>query len=87
MKKDIDHWDNLNTRIRRVIIFVDFLDAMKAMNLIAAIAEKYNHHPDWSNTYNKLDISLQTHTENSVTKLDYTVAEEINKILKENFGI
>lgn len=57
------------------------------MNLIAAIAEKYNHHPDWSNTYNKLDISLQTHTENSVTKLDYTVAEEINKILKENFGI
>jgi|TARA_B110000261_G_C13010015_1_gene327734 4a-hydroxytetrahydrobiopterin dehydratase len=87
MKKNLDQWEYLDTRIRRVIIFVDFIEAMKAMNLIALIAEKYNHHPDWSNTYNKLDISLQTHTKKNVTELDYTVAEEINKLVKENFGI
>lgn len=61
--------------------FEDFVEAWSFMSSVAIIAEKNNHHPTWSNTYNNVDISLTTHDAgNTVTEKDRTLAKEIENI-------
>ena len=86
-KNEIDQWKQENNHLKREIIFRDFKQALHAMNLIGAAAEELNHHPNWSNCYNTLEIKLFTHTTNNVTELDYTLALKINEIVTENFAI
>ncbi|MFT4898763.1 MAG: 4a-hydroxytetrahydrobiopterin dehydratase [Flavobacteriales bacterium] len=83
----LENWKNNGTNISREIVFNSFMDAIKAMNLIAVEAEKLNHHPNWSNVYNTLSISLFTHTKNDVTDLDYELATQINRIVHEKFEL
>tara|TARA_B110000483_G_C18001395_1_gene467426 strand:+ start:155 stop:427 length:273 start_codon:yes stop_codon:yes gene_type:complete len=83
----LENWKNNGTNISREIVFNSFMDAIKAMNLIAVEAEKLNHHPNWSNIYNTLSISLFTHTKNDVTDLDYELATQINRIVHEKFEL
>jgi 4a-hydroxytetrahydrobiopterin dehydratase len=62
----------------------DFIVAMSAVSEVAEAAERMNHHPKWSNEYNKLSFSLCTHeAENSVTSLDVDLAKEISVIMGE----
>jgi 4a-hydroxytetrahydrobiopterin dehydratase len=68
--------------IRRRFEFKDFNNAWKFMNKIAKKAEAMNHHPDWSNVYNKVTITLQTHDAGGVTQKDINLAEYINKTAK-----
>jgi len=86
-KNKIDKWKQEKNHLHREIIFRDFKEALYAMNLIGIAAEELNHHPDWSNSYNILKIKLFTHTANSVTEIDYTLALKINEIIAENFTI
>ena len=51
------------------------------MNKIGEVAEEMNHHPEWFNVYNKLDIRLSTHDKAGVTKLDIDLAKAIEKIV------
>lgn len=61
--------------------FKDFVSAWGFMNKVALIAEKMDHHPDWSNSYNQVHISLSTHSAgNKITAKDRKLAEEIDKI-------
>ena len=88
MKTDsqkIEHWDQENNYLTRTITFKNFKEALKAMNLIGDAAEEINHHPNWSNSYNKLEIKLFTHTTGGITDLDFKLAIKINDIISDNF--
>ncbi len=65
--------------------FKDFQAAMAFMNEVAIIADKMNHHPEWSNTYNRVSIKLTTHDQgNTITEKDHRLAEAILEIAKQH---
>ncbi|WOC15877.1 4a-hydroxytetrahydrobiopterin dehydratase [Pseudochrobactrum sp. MP213Fo] len=66
------------TSIRHSFKFADFNAAFAFMTRIAMAAEKLDHHPEWSNVYNKVEIMLTTHSAKGLTKLDVTMAGLIN---------
>ncbi|MGV8944921.1 MAG: 4a-hydroxytetrahydrobiopterin dehydratase [Lutibacter sp.] len=68
--------------IQREIIFKDFVEAFSFMTAVAIIAEKSDHHPNWKNIYNKVNISLNTHDADGLTIKDFQLAKGIDKILK-----
>ena len=53
------------------------------MSLCADIAEKHNHHPDWQNVYNRVNVTLTTHSTKSLTGLDIILATEMDKAQTE----
>jgi 4a-hydroxytetrahydrobiopterin dehydratase len=59
--------------------FRNFREAFLFMTFVAFLAEKMDHHPDWSNSYSKVKISLSTHTAGGVTDKDFELAEQINR--------
>lgn len=81
---DIPGWELLDTRdaIHKRFEFKDFLEAMKFMSEVAVIAENINHHPEWSNVWNRVEITLSTHDANGLTSLDFQLAKEIERIFK-----
>ena len=64
--------------ISRSLRFVDFNAAFAFMARVALKAETMDHHPEWSNVYNRIDILLTTHDAGGVTELDLTLARFIN---------
>ena len=68
--------------IRRHFEFTDFKTAWAFMQRVAHQAEAMNHHPDWSNCWNKVTITLTTHDAGGVTALDLTLASVINSLLE-----
>ena len=66
--------------IARSFRFRDFTEAFAFMTRVALAAEKADHHPDWSNSWNRVDISLTTHSEGGVTKRDLELAQSIDAI-------
>lgn len=61
--------------------FKDFVSAWGFMSKVALLAEKMDHHPDWSNSYNKVSISLSTHSAgNKITDKDRKLAEQIDML-------
>ena len=74
-------WKEENNQLKRSFTFKDFKQAMAFMNEVAEVAEQMNHHPWWSNVYNKIEIELTTHDAgNIVTEKDHALAEQIDKI-------
>ncbi len=67
-------------KIEREIKFKSFREAISFMTRVAFEAEELNHHPDWSNSYNKVKIELTTHDAGGVTKNDIELAKRIEKI-------
>jgi 4a-hydroxytetrahydrobiopterin dehydratase len=57
--------------------FKTFAEAWSFMTHVALLAEKMDHHPDWSNVYNKVDITLSTHEAGGVTQRDLALAQAI----------
>ena len=62
--------------IRKIFKFKDFNDAFAFMGRVAKVADKMDHHPDWSNSYNKVDITLSTHDAGGLTDKDIQLAQE-----------
>ncbi len=60
--------------IGRQYVFKDFAQAFAFMTEVAIVAEKRDHHPEWSNVYNKVDITLTTHDAEGVTQRDVDLA-------------
>ena len=79
--KDINGWIFEENAIHTTFEFADFKDAFSVMTRIAFEAEVQQHHPDWSNVYNKLQISLSTHDAGGVTDKDFKLAKSIEKII------
>lgn len=71
----LDGWEVVGQdRIRKVFRFSDFLTAFAFMSRCAPMAEELNHHPEWSNVYNRVTIELTTHDAGGVTELDIAFA-------------
>lgn len=68
--------------IRRVFTFRNFSEAFGFMSRVALAAEKMDHHPDWSNVYKTVDITLSTHDRGGVTELDIALARKIDRIAR-----
>ena len=75
-------WDYHNNAIHAEFEFDNFKDCFSAMSRIAFECEAQNHHPNWSNTYNVLKISLSTHDVNGVTSKDFKLADAIEAIVE-----
>ena len=74
-------WLEEGNQLIKTFEFGDFREAFAFMTRVAFIAEAQNHHPNWSNVYNKVEIRLNTHDAgNTVTEKDYKLAEQIDKI-------
>ena len=76
------HWDYYDDAIHAEFEFDNFKDCFSAMSRIAFECEALNHHPDWSNVYNVLTISLTTHSANGVTEKDFKLAKAIEAIVE-----
>ena len=75
-------WKEENNTLRKQFKFKNFSEAFAFMTRIAFIAEKMNHHPDWSNVYNTVDIKLNTHDAGGVvTEKDRKLADAIDALL------
>jgi 4a-hydroxytetrahydrobiopterin dehydratase len=75
-------WDYIDNALQTDFEFENFKDCMSAMNRIAFECEALNHHPEWTNIYNTLEIRLVTHDVNGVTDLDFQLATIINRIVE-----
>tara|TARA_B100001109_G_C18480200_1_gene297593 strand:- start:148 stop:435 length:288 start_codon:yes stop_codon:yes gene_type:complete len=67
--------------IKKEFKFDNFIDAFGFMSKVALLAEKMDHHPNWQNTYNKVNIELTTHDKGGITKNDTKLAESIDKLI------
>ncbi len=75
-------WEQQNNQLYRSFTFADFKEAFIFMSAVAELAEQYNHHPTWTNTYNKVEIWLSTHSAgNIVTDKDRELAAAIDGVL------
>ena len=75
-------WKTENNKLTRTFVFRDFTEAFGFMARVAIVAEKMNHHPTWTNTWNTVRIELTTHDAGStVTDLDHALAKAIDKLV------
>ncbi len=77
-------WKEEKNQLHRDFEFKDFIEAFAFMSKVALVAEKMNHHPNWSNVYNKVNIALCTHDAgNTVTEKDRKLAAAIDKLVEK----
>ncbi|EAY25000.1 pterin-4-alpha-carbinolamine dehydratase [Microscilla marina ATCC 23134] len=75
-------WKEENNKLKRTFEFKNFVEAFGFMSSVALIAEKMDHHPNWSNVYNKVEIELTTHDAgNTVTDKDKKLAALIDELV------
>ena len=77
---DLPGWQLAEGRnaITKAFTFKTFSEAFGFMTRVALAAERMDHHPEWTNVYNRVTIVLQTHTASGVTELDVKLAKRIN---------
>ena len=68
-------------KLRRELTFSDFSEAWAFMSRVALLAERAQHHPDWSNSWNRVVIELVSHDAGSITERDVKLARAINGLL------
>lgn len=74
-------WKKIDNTLYRSFEFKDFSEAFAFMTRVGLLAEKYNHHPKWTNEWNKVEIWLSSHDQGDrVTEKDESLAAEIDKI-------
>ncbi|HET7486411.1 MAG TPA: 4a-hydroxytetrahydrobiopterin dehydratase [Acidimicrobiales bacterium] len=76
-------WEVSDGRLTRVVERKDFAQAMELVNTVAQLAEAANHHPDIGIRWNKVDLTLWTHTAGGVTQADLDMAAAIDGLLGE----
>ena len=73
-------WEISGESLFRIFVFKNFVEAFNFMAAISLIAENMNHHPDWSNVYNKVEVRLSTHDSGGVTSLDVDLALSMDSL-------
>ena len=75
-------WADVEGRdaIRKVFAFGDFNEAFGFMSRVALIAEKADHHPEWFNVYNRVEITLSTHDAGGLSRRDVDLARAIDRL-------
>jgi 4a-hydroxytetrahydrobiopterin dehydratase len=82
LSANLKSWSFDGTYISRNFKFSNFINAFAFMTSVALKAEKADHHPDWSNIYNTVNIKLNTHDANGITQLDFDLAADIDKLFE-----
>lgn len=83
LEVNLKNWTLGESGITRELKFRNFVEAFSFMTAVALEAEKLNHHPDWNNSYNKVNITLITHSAGGVTRNDFDLADRIETIYKK----
>ena len=73
-------WAVVDGKLHRELVLRDFREAFSFMTAVALAAEKLDHHPDWSNSWNKVVIDIVSHAEGGITEGCVTLATRINEI-------
>ena len=76
-------YDEARDAITRALVFADFVAAFGFMAQVALMAEKADHHPEWKNVYNRVDILLTTHDAGGLSSRDIELATAIDAIVEE----
>jgi 4a-hydroxytetrahydrobiopterin dehydratase len=86
--QEIDAWTTVEGRdaIQRSFKFRNFNEAWGFMNRVALMAEKQDHHPEWFNVYNRVEITLSTHECGGVSERDIKLAKSIDKLVGDKAG-
>jgi len=71
-------WQHADGRLRKQFRFADFPSAFAFMTRCAFAAEKLDHHPDWTNVYNRVDVVLWTHDAGGITERDFALAHAMD---------
>lgn len=77
---EIPGWSFDDGSLARTFQFDNFVAAFGFMSSVALLAEKLDHHPNWSNVYNTVEIALNTHDAGGVTDFDFLLAGQINEV-------
>lgn len=75
-----EHWEINDGTLNKTFLFLDFPEAFSFMTRVAIHAEKANHHPEWSNVYNRVTIKLTTHEAGGISERDFDLAHTIESI-------
>ncbi|CAN5689101.1 4a-hydroxytetrahydrobiopterin dehydratase [soil metagenome] len=78
---DLGAWELADGKLHRRVELADFAEAFGFMTRVALLAEKADHHPDWSNSWNVVDIELVSHSAGGVTTADLEMAARISALL------
>lgn len=83
---ELNGWELQQGTITRQFSFPDFVEAFRFMTGVALVAERMQHHPEWSNVYNKVTINLTTHDAGGLTELDFDLASAIDNLFENKRG-
>ncbi|MCC6691308.1 MAG: 4a-hydroxytetrahydrobiopterin dehydratase [Bacteroidia bacterium] len=79
--KNLQGWNYVNNAIEKNITLKNFKEVFALMVRIGFEVEKMNHHPEWTNVYNKLTIRLWTHDAGGITEKDFSLAKKIDELI------
>ncbi|MCG3209447.1 MAG: putative pterin-4-alpha-carbinolamine dehydratase [Anaerolineae bacterium] len=78
---NLDGWALKNGKLHRELKFKNFVEAWGFMSQVAMLAEKANHHPEWSNVWNQVVIDLTSHDVQGISERDFKLARKINELV------
>ena len=79
--QDLNGWQQDGNSIVKIFVFHDFIEAISFMTEVAFHAEKLEHHPEWTNIYNKVHVRLTTHDVNGITSHDIRLAKRMEEVI------
>ena len=77
---EVGAWQLEGKAIGRTFKFPDFVTAFGWMASVALIAEKMNHHPEWKNVYNRVEVQMTTHDAGGITEADFKLAKAMDRL-------
>jgi 4a-hydroxytetrahydrobiopterin dehydratase len=78
--RDVPGWEIVNGRLHREFRFGNFVSAFSFMSAVALVAERSDHHPEWSNVYDRVVIDLTTHDAGGLTTADFNLAASASRL-------
>ena len=75
-------WSLRDGKLHKQFRFDDFIQAFGFMTRVALVAEAMNHHPEWSNVWNRVDVDLTTHDAKGITELDVSLASRMDELAR-----
>jgi len=80
---EVPGWGVVEGKLHREVVFRNFVEAFGFMTLVAFAAERLNHHPNWSNAWNKVIIDIVSHDQGGITEQCFELAAAVNTALGE----
>lgn len=80
LNANLKNWSFEKGHIRRDFEFRDFTEAFSFMTAVALLSERADHHPEWSNVYNKVSVALSTHSAGGITQKDFDLASQMDQL-------